>query len=409
MTRRAGRLTRFGAWRLALAAAVIVTAQTAAMGQPSSPTAEHLRETREELDRARSGLESVEAQVGSVAAQLQVIDTQLAAASRELAALHTQLGTARDAHLAAAARTAELTVRLESETQRLERVVAELQERERRFGRRVAATYKYGTVSYADAFVQAQDFSDFVTSYHYVRSALDFEEALIDEVSALTQEVRQQRAEVHSMRQDAVEQRQTAAEAEAEVRRLTQEQRALTERVAADRAERAKTLSELEASRESHEQLVSTLQAESDRLAAELRRSQWRAGAAPGAGTLAWPTDGRPGSGYGWRTHPIFGTQRFHAGVDIAGPIGQPIVAAADGLVVGAGYRGGYGLTVVIDHGGGLATLYAHQSRLAVSPGQLVKRAEKIGEIGSTGFSTGPHLHYEVRVGGEPQDPMRWY
>ncbi|HEC08513.1 MAG TPA: M23 family metallopeptidase [Acidimicrobiales bacterium] len=114
------------------------------------------------------------------------------------------------------------------------------------------------------------------------------------------------------------------------------------------------------------------------------------------------------GSGFGLRTDPIDGSQKMHKGVDIGAPAGTPIAAAADGVVTWAGERGGYGQLVVIDHGGGVETRYAHQSRLDVVPGQRVAAGEMIGAVGSTGRSTGPHLHFEVRVDGEAVDPAGW-
>jgi murein DD-endopeptidase MepM/ murein hydrolase activator NlpD len=148
-----------------------------------------------------------------------------------------------------------------------------------------------------------------------------------------------------------------------------------------------------------------------DRLTAALTGLQglgWRAGV-PGPHGLAWPIDGRPGSGFGPRLHPIHNVVRPHQGVDVGAPTGQPVVAAAAGVVAHAGPRGGYGITVIIDHGAGLSTLYAHLSALDVRQGQSVNQAQLIGRAGSTGQSTGPHLHFEVRDGGRPQDPMRYY
>jgi len=123
------------------------------------------------------------------------------------------------------------------------------------------------------------------------------------------------------------------------------------------------------------------------------------------SGPLGRPVPGRVSSPFGYRIHPIFGTRRMHTGWDLSAASGTAIAAAGDGVVVSAGVRGGYGNAVVIDHGGGLATLYAHQSSMAVTAGQQVSRGQVIGYVGCTGYCTGPHLHFEVRVGGAPVDP----
>lgn len=112
-------------------------------------------------------------------------------------------------------------------------------------------------------------------------------------------------------------------------------------------------------------------------------------------------------SGFGVRTHPVLGISRGHAGVDLPAAYGSPIRATSDGVVGSAGWRGGYGLAIEVDHGKGVASRYAHMSRLAVSSGQLVKRGDVIGYVGSTGLSTGPHLHYEIRVNGAAVNPYR--
>lgn len=111
-------------------------------------------------------------------------------------------------------------------------------------------------------------------------------------------------------------------------------------------------------------------------------------------------------SGYGYRTHPIHGTRRMHEGIDLATGYGKPVFAADDGVVVSAGNRGGYGQTIILNHGGGLSTLYAHQSRFAVRSGQRVTRGQVIGYEGATGAVNGVHLHFEVRVNGQPRNPM---
>lgn len=125
-------------------------------------------------------------------------------------------------------------------------------------------------------------------------------------------------------------------------------------------------------------------------------------------GGLAWPAQGGVSSGFGPRVHPVTGEHRLHAGLDIAAGSGTPIRAAAPGVVSFAGTLGGYGTTTTIDHGGGVVTLYAHQSAVTVSDGMTVRSGQMIGRVGSTGQSTGPHLHFEVRVDSIPSDPLEW-
>ncbi len=114
------------------------------------------------------------------------------------------------------------------------------------------------------------------------------------------------------------------------------------------------------------------------------------------------------GSGFGWRTDPFTGKSAMHEGLDFNAPTGTPILAAGAGVVASAGRNPAYGLVVDIDHGAGVTTRYAHATRIFVQPGDIVRQGEKIAEVGTTGRSTGPHLHFEVRVNGGPRDPMRY-
>lgn len=128
-------------------------------------------------------------------------------------------------------------------------------------------------------------------------------------------------------------------------------------------------------------------------------------GTVMGTGRLSYPIRAPITSTFGWRIHPILGTQRFHNGLDFGAPTGTPIQAAERGRVIYAGWYGGYGNAVIVDHGNGATTLYAHASRLVVQEGDVVQRGQVVALVGSTGLSTGPHLHFEVRINGEPQDP----
>ncbi|MBW8826567.1 MAG: peptidoglycan DD-metalloendopeptidase family protein [Acidobacteria bacterium] len=173
-------------------------------------------------------------------------------------------------------------------------------------------------------------------------------------------------------------------------------------------AEEERLLAKVRANRDEDERRIAQLQRESAEIAALLRRRQSGQGITPGGkGVLAAPV-AYPviTSTFGYRVHPIYGDVRLHTGVDFRGSTGTPILAAGSGTVVFAGVRSGYGNTVVIDHGGSLATLYAHQSAISVTNGETVRRGQVIGAVGSTGLSTGPHLHFEVRVDGTPVDPL---
>jgi murein DD-endopeptidase MepM/ murein hydrolase activator NlpD len=130
--------------------------------------------------------------------------------------------------------------------------------------------------------------------------------------------------------------------------------------------------------------------------------------ATTGRGGLRLPVAGVVTSDFGPRTHPVTGEQRLHAGLDIAAPQGRPVRAAAGGTVAFAGTLSGYGGTVIVDHGGGTSTLYAHQSVIGAAAGEAVTAGEQIGRVGATGVATGPHLHFEVRVDGAPQNPAGW-
>lgn len=129
---------------------------------------------------------------------------------------------------------------------------------------------------------------------------------------------------------------------------------------------------------------------------------------AHGSGQFTWPCYGEITSPFGWRVHPIWGTEIFHAGIDIGADYGQPIVAADSGTVIYAGWMGGYGNAVMIDHGGGLVTLYGHNSSLTVGVGENVSKGQTIALAGSTGNSTGPHCHFEVRIHGEVTSPLNY-
>lgn len=175
-------------------------------------------------------------------------------------------------------------------------------------------------------------------------------------------------------------------------------------------------LDEIKTKRDVYERELNALQAESNKIANILRsvmlanQRRHKSNIQYGKSSdIIWPISSRVLTSYfGYRIHPIFRTRQYHSGLDISAHSGTPIRAALSGVVISSGWQGGYGKCVIIDHGKGLATLYAHASALYVSSGQRVNKGDQIAGVGSTGFSTGPHLHFEVRVNGNPVNPLSY-
>jgi murein DD-endopeptidase MepM/ murein hydrolase activator NlpD len=194
--------------------------------------------------------------------------------------------------------------------------------------------------------------------------------------------------------------------AEARLGRLQNEMQRASDALQEEYLNQRSLLAEYDAQIEEIEGEIAALEKEQASIKKLIAQQAKALGSAPGS--LARPVPGAITSGFGPRIHPIYGYSLMHTGVDMSGGSGQAIVSASSGTVIFVGVKGGYGNTIMIDHGGGLVTLYAHQSKYAVSAGQSVKRGQTIGYVGSTGVSTGPHLHFEVRIGGNPVDPAKY-
>ncbi len=221
--------------------------------------------------------------------------------------------------------------------------------------------------------------------------------------------------EIRVLRGDAEALRAEAAAAAADAQALEAERAVAVAELAEIQTLQAELRAEMAARVSEWEGLVAELDAEDAELTELINRLATPAprpgGAAPQPGEASvsgfqWPINAPISSGFGYRVHPIFGTRRLHKGIDQGASTGTPIAAAKGGTVISSGWQNGYGNTVVIDHGSGITTLYAHQSQLGVSAGDRVNRGDVIGYVGSTGNSTGPHLHFEIRSNGTAIDPV---
>ena len=286
---------------------------------------------------------------------------------------------------------------------------ARLQSREKVFYKRVRDIYINGRLSYLDVVVGSKDFSDFANRMEMLKRILQSDMDLINTIKTEREEIASKKAKLEEDRAKVLELEKVAQEKQNLINQKKAERQAVLERAMNDRDTAERAYNELMASSASITAMLQQRAAERAAAAAAAASQGGGGGGATwvqGTGQLAAPVVAPITSDFGWRIHPIYGTRRLHAGTDFGVDEGTPVHAADGGVVVEAGWVSGYGYTVIIDHGNGMSTLYAHNSDVAVSPGQTVSKGQVVSYSGNTGGSTGPHLHFEVRINGEPTDPM---
>ena len=324
----------------------------------------------------------------------------------------------------------ETVMRIEENEEKLLAIEEDYSEKHSRLERRVRDIYINGQISYLDVMFGAQDFEDFLTRMDLLKRVMMQDSELVNKVLEYRNEIQAIGRQLEQDRIRQAEQALIAEDAKDFKLKKVAEQQALIDMMENDKDVYNRQYDEMMAASERVSQLIqeSRYRAEAEearRQAEEARRqeqaeyNQRHSGSyetsedgnyqayvpATNSGAMIWPITGPITSEFGWRSHPIFGGQRFHSGIDIGGDYGLPIHAAQAGVVSHAGWIDGYGNTVMIEHGGGIVTLYGHNESLAVSVGQVVNQGDVIAYCGSTGNSTGPHCHFEVRLNGEPVSP----
>lgn len=298
--------------------------------------------------------------------------------------------------------------RLNFLTRELQGILSKLDKRTDLFTDRAVAAYMAGPTSHIEGLLSATTFNEVVDRTSYYESALDADSKLVSEIEVLRDGTEIKRDQVEE-EEELIAAQKLALEADkADLAQILQERQSALDAQNAVLAQKEALLAGAESKKRQYLQVVAQLDADADRIQSILAaRSAGAVGALPvGGGQLLWPANGPLTSGYGYRTHPIFGDGRMHTGIDIGAAYGAPVIAADSGVVAYVGVMSGYGNVIVVDHGGGLATTYNHLSAFGVSSGQSVGRGMPIGNVGCTGYCTGPHLHFEVRINGSPVDPM---
>ena len=345
--------------------------------------ADDLEEQLEDLKQKAAAQQEVtnEAQhrVDSISEQLRILQVDVDAATDSYNEVKSQLN--------------QVQADIDENSDLLRRTEADLKTRGVKLSKRVRDIYINGQISYLDVLFGAKDFSDFLTRMDILKRIIKHDYDLIMKVRADRQVVMDAKAKLEKDKAEVEVLVASAEDKQAIMLEKKREQQTLLEKAQYDR----------EVSEQAYEEIM----AASEEITNMIRRSQMSNGYATvtGSGAMIWPLSGPITSEFGWRTHPIFGTQRYHSGLDIGGDYGLPIAAAASGTVIHSGWISGYGNTIIIDHGGGITTLYGHNSSLTVGVGEYVSQGQTIALCGSTGNSTGPHCHFEVRENGEPVSP----
>lgn len=363
----------------------------------------------EDLNNQLSGIQQQMEEAGNKKANAEVTITNV---SEQLHQIQVEL----DQATANLKNYEQQRMAVENEIVKNEKLLAEAQarlsKREGVFNKRVRDIYINGRLSYLEVIIGAKDFSDFANRVEMLKRIIDADIKLISSIKTEREEISQRKATLEADRAKVVELENKAREAQAVIQKKKDEQSAILAQAQNDKAVAEQMQADLQASSDAIRAMLQQRAAERAAAAAAAAQAAQSSGGGSdytyvqGTGQLAWPVSGVITSGFGWREHPIFGRQIFHSGIDIGVDEGTPVHAADSGTVVYSGWMDGYGYAVVIDHGNGISTLCAHNSDLAVSEGQSVSKGAVIAYAGSTGNATGPHVHFEVRVNGDPVNPL---
>ncbi len=350
----------------------------------------------EQVAKTQEREESLRAEVEAVSSEIRALAQRVNDISADLESLEHELDLRRG-------RLRRLNELFRLQTERLKLLRRQHAIALRRLGDRVESLYRQDRPDTLSLLLSSTSFTDALDVFDYVQRIADADRHIANEVGAAKNRMRMQREETRTTRKRHRQETRVVAVRVAQVRALRDRLAASRSGLVAAQAQRQQDLADLTAIEREQLEEMEALQEVSATLAAKIQAAQAEAGTgggSPSAAGFVWPVLGPVTSPFGWRWG------RMHEGIDIGVPSGTPIRAAAPGTVIYAGWLGGYGNLTVIDHGGGVATAYGHQSSLAAGNGASVAQGQVIGYVGSTGHSTGPHLHFEVRVNGVPHDPL---
>lgn len=372
--------------------------------------------SQSDVDALKDKLKDQAAEKKKLQNELNSIDSEKATVKEQIEALDAQINSTEEQ----IELQNDLIDSLEEMIAQKEEELAEAQKKEEqqyeKFKTRVRVMYEQGETSYLEVLLSADDLSDFLSKYEIVSQIAEYDKNLFEELKALKEEIAQTKAELEEDRQQAENARKELEVSKSELdTQLADRSQAMKELESAAEEVKA-SFAEIEAEENAInaqiDKIVKEMEAEAER---KRQEEAAQGGGSTSSGTTqvgdyTYPLPSgyrRVTDKFGYRNHPVTGVYKLHTGVDISAPNGTAIYAAQSGTVIIAGYSSAWGNYVVINHGGGVTTLYAHMSKILTTKGATVSAGQQIGKVGSTGYSTGNHLHFEVRQNGSYQDAGR--
>lgn len=338
-------------------------------------------ELTQSLNDSNNRLKAVQEQLSGQMQKLQELDAQMAQSQAELNEINIQVD--------------ELMSQIEENEKKLEKTQKEYDDIQDLLDTRVIAMYKAPKLQFLDVVLSSSSVTEFLSNYYGMKELMEYDTKLLETVKAQKDEIETTKKILSEKKKQAVESKQTQQKKAQVIENSKTMREYYISKLTAEEQE-------LQAQIDEYNNQVSQIEAEIKLLALNSISEDYIGGA------FTWPVPGHTAltSLYGMRVHPITGAYKLHTGIDISAPLGTSFVAAANGIVSKATFNTAYGNMVIIDHGGGVQTLYAHGDEILVQVGQTVSTGTEVLKVGSTGYSTGPHAHFEIRINGQTVNPL---
>lgn len=362
------------------AVTIALTAALITVGASYADEQQDLNNVHNKIKQTQTNLNEGKKKEKQLTSQIKQLESQISATENEIANLKGNIS-----------KTEQQISVVQTNLNQVER---EMKDQNDGLQGRLRAMYKNGDIGMVQILLGSENITDFMSNMDMVQKIFDNDVEILKEMEEQHKKIEAQKKELERLQAQLVSEKQQEANKQASLQNSRGEAANLRAQVASDNKAMEAALDELNK--------------EADRLVAEIRKLQ--GDQAYAGGEFAWPSASsrRVTSEFGYRMHPILKVNKLHTGMDIGAAAGTKVLAANSGTVIKAGWNNSYGNVVMVDHGGGIVTLYAHNSKLLVSTGDVVAKGQEIALVGSTGASTGPHIHFEVRVNGEYKNPRNW-